>query len=58
MKNFDVLFYWQSGRTFSSWIGVEYQHAPGSKVWLLEFGFYFFYIELSYDKRYTNYTEL
>jgi len=57
-KNWEVTFYDQSGRPFSHWIGIEYQHQQNTKIYLWELGFWFFYLEINYDGTYTNFTEL
>ena len=49
MKRWEINFYWESGRVFSRWIGMELQHKPDTKIWYAEFGFLFFYLSVSYD---------
>lgn len=51
MRNWQVDFYFESGRPFSRWIGIEFQHQPGVKLYYLEMGFFFFFLSISYDNR-------
>jgi len=57
-SKWEVLWYWQSGRTFSRWIGIEYQHVKGSKIYLLEIGLWWGYLEINYDGNYTHFEEI
>jgi hypothetical protein len=55
MKNLEINFYFKSSRPKSRWIGLEFSNQD--QEYYLEFGFFFFYLSISYD-RYTKYTEL
>lgn len=54
-KKFEVLYYGESSRPFGYWIGFELSHQKNTKVYVLEIGFWFCYLEINYDG--TNYTD-